>query len=127
MPSLKPRDAVVCLVTDLFFVAKIEHPLQVLGLRPIFAKTDYEFLDALHSTHPPLAIIDLGAKGVDPIELIAQVRTNDDILGVPIIAFGSHQNTELMQAAEEAGADEVMPNSRFAAHLPTIVSQYLDQ
>lgn len=127
MPSLKPKDSVVCMVTDLFFVSKIEHPLQVLGLLPIFATSAVEFLDAIRATHPPLAIIDLGARGIDPIELIAQVRTDDEILGTPILAFGSHQNHELLKAAEEAGADEVMPNSKFAAHLPTIVSQYLDQ
>lgn len=115
----------VCLIPDLFFVAKVESPLQMLGLEVLFAGSVGEFLDALRRHQPILALIDLRARGIDTIGLIATIRTDPDIQGTQLLCFGDHVNAPLLEAAREAGADEVVTNGQLSAHLPTLVSQFL--
>jgi len=115
----------VCLIPDLFFVAKVESPLQMLGLEVLVAGSVGEFLDALRRHQPILALIDLRARGIDTIGLIATIRTDPDIQGTQLLCFGDHVNASLLEAAREAGADEVVTNGQLSAHLPTLVSQFL--
>jgi hypothetical protein len=40
------------------------------------------------------------------------------------VAFGSHVQTERLQAARDAGCTNVLPRSRFSASLPELLQQY---
>jgi DNA-binding NtrC family response regulator len=46
-------------------------------------------------------------------------------LALPVIAYGSHVDTETMAQARAAGATRVIANSKLAADLPAIVAQTL--
>lgn len=115
----------VCLIPDLFFVAKIEHPLQTMGFEVLLANSEEQFLDALRRHKPLLGIIDLRARGIDTIGLIATIRTDESIEGVQLLCFGDHVNAALLEAAREAGADEVVTNGQLSAQLPTIIASFL--
>lgn len=115
----------VCLIPDFFFVAKVEAPLQTMGMTVLFANSEQEFLDALRKEQPILAILDLRARGIDTIGTIAKIRTDDSIMGTQLLCFGDHVNAALLEAAREAGADEVVTNGQLSAHLPTLVAQFL--
>jgi hypothetical protein len=42
--------------------------------------------------------------------------------GVRTIAYGSHVDTAVLDAARAAGCDEVLPRSAFFSHLPTLLA-----
>ena len=46
-------------------------------------------------------------------------------LGVPVLGFYAHTNTETRQSAEAAGIDLVVPRSRMAREMPTLVERLL--
>jgi hypothetical protein len=48
-------------------------------------------------------------------------------LGIPILGYYSHVNTETKQVADAAGIDLVVPRSRMARELPQLVDQLLSQ
>ncbi|MEO7995343.1 MAG: hypothetical protein ABI743_13175 [bacterium] len=116
---------VVAFITDFFFVAKIEAPLRTLGLFSVFAQTEVEYFAAMHKYLPTLSIIDLGLKGVDPIDIIRKAKGDPPLEAIPLLCFGSHVMVDKLQAARDAGAEEVVSSGQFSAHLPTLVSQYL--
>lgn len=64
-------------------------------------------------------IVDLDTP--DAIDLITQVKTHDKAM--PVVAFGSHVMTELLQNARQAGADFVMPRSMFTSSLKDILTR----
>lgn len=66
-----------------------------------------------------LVVIDLDLAETG-IELIRESKAHSP--GLPVIAFGSHVATELLDSARECGADHVMPRSQFTAMLPTLVA-----
>lgn len=55
------------------------------------------------------------------IELIAVCQSHDADL--PIVAFGAHVATQLLDAARDAGAQFVMPRGTFTATLPDILER----
>lgn len=46
-------------------------------------------------------------------------------LGIPVLGYYSHVNTETKQAADAAGIDLVVPRSRMARELPQLVDRLL--
>lgn len=46
-------------------------------------------------------------------------------LGVPVLGFYSHLNTETREAAEAAGVDLIVPRSRMAREMPALVERVL--
>ena len=68
-----------------------------------------------------LLLIDLDI-GESALALIEQARAHDTEL--PIIAWGPHVAVDLLKAAGEAGASDVMTRGSFTAKLPDIVTAY---
>ena len=73
------------------------------------AITDVQF--AL-SSHADVVIVDLG-RGV---EQVAAVRASHP--KARIVAYGPHVDDDTMAAARDAGADVVLPRSRFFRDIP---------
>ena len=59
-------------------------------------------------------VVDLGREGV--LELLPDIVAS----GVPVIAFGSHVDTETLAAATAAGCAAVVPRSAFFGGLPDL-------
>jgi hypothetical protein len=51
------------------------------------------------------------------------LKADPDLRDIPTTGFVSHVNTALIMAARQAGMDEVMARSAFAANLPQILTE----
>ena len=116
------REAITLVVVkDLFFQTRLAGGLAQLGLQPAFV-TDLSELAAA-AGEAELAVIDLAARRVDPIEAIRALRA--DRPDLPILAFGSHMNLDLRRQALEAGATRVVANSQLTTDLPGLIRRLL--
>lgn len=106
---------------DLFFTSKVTGTAQALGLRVDSVDDIATAKSRLEAGEIGCVLLDLAAPRVSVAELLAAMP---DSARVPIIAFGSHVNVELLESARSAGA-EVMPRSQFSATLPDILRQLL--
>lgn len=119
---------VVYSCADLIFSTKIRSTADTLGLptRPV---RDAPMLDARlrriddgKPNEPVTALfLDLDT-GEDGLRLIDQIKAFDP--AIPVLAFGSHVATELLQAARQRGADSVMSRGGFTANLPDLLKRY---
>ena len=114
-------EAVVILVDDMFFTAKINAAAAECGRHIERIKTR-EQLEGLAASPPSLAIIDLNSDRLDPLEVIGFFKSTPALAQVPIVGFVSHVQTDLIKRAQAAGCDHVVPRSAFAQMLPDIVS-----
>lgn len=113
--------SVLVIVKDLFFQTRLQGGLVHLGLRPRFIERADDLVAAAPGV--ALAIVDLAARQVDPIEAIRSARAARPDL--PILAFGSHVNLDLRQRAIAAGASRVVANSAIATELGGIVGRLI--
>lgn len=108
-------------VDDLLFSSKIRTTGKQVGAQLTFARTPPEILEHARVSQPSMLIIDLNSAKADPIETIAALKRDPATSSIRTIGFVSHVHTALIAAARQAGADEVMARSTFAANLAEIL------
>lgn len=114
--------SVVIVGTDLMFTAKVTGTARALGIEAATAATVDALVNKLESHNVRLVLVDMALPETVAAEAI---RTAVAQASRPTtIAFYSHVQTALADAAKEAGASEVMPRSKLSSDLPEILNRY---
>ncbi len=127
---------IVYCCTDLIFATKIHSTAESLGVvcRPardeaaLRARLD-RVDDGKANDAVEAVMIDL-TMGEVALELIGLAKGHDagagasPGAGAKVIAFAPHVEVGMLKAAEELGADQVMPRGAFAAQLPQLLGAY---
>jgi CheY-like chemotaxis protein len=121
MPKQSTR--ILAVVEDLFFVVKINDSAKRAGLVCEFLKSAEAVLEKAKAERPLMVIIDLNARSVNAVDLIGQLRREEELKGLSVIAFVSHVEGELKQRAQDAGA-MVLARSAFSTTLPQILKRH---
>lgn len=116
-----PTVAILAAVDDFLFRSKIRATAKHLNADVRFAQTSDEMLAQALELQPSLIIFDLNSQKMDAIATIAALKADAGTSPLRAIGFASHVHTELIAAARNAGADEVLPRSAFAARLADIL------
>lgn len=110
------------IVDDMFFASKIRATAEALDVEVFFPRTKQALLEKAANTKPDLIVMDLHNQRLDPVELAGELKGNDDLRDVFLLAFFSHVETELRRKALEAGFDQVVPRSVFSSDLSQILT-----
>jgi len=106
----------LAVVSDLIFATKIRSTAEVLGATCLVVASSAALESALTIHNVKLALIDMHVVGVSALEAIRAIKTRNP--SARVIAFFSHVQSELMAAAQGAGADDAWPRSKFVQELP---------
>lgn len=130
-PGATPNPAVpvpdgpagLLLSRDLIFTSKITGTAQTLGHRMVVAGNVALATALLERWKPVVVMADLGAGDLVAPANLARFR---ELAGAdtPMLAFGSHVDTEALAAARAAGCDPVMPRSKFTQVLADLIGDY---
>ena len=104
------------------FTVKIMDAVKRAGLTSHFVKSEEAAVERANEK-PLIIIIDLNCGSLDPLALIAKLKSGDNSK-VPLIGFVSHVQGELKQKAHDAGCDMVMARSAFSQNLPQILKRH---
>ena len=112
---------IMVFVEDIFFTAKIRETARALSRDVRFIR-DLQGLDKrLGGPAPGMIIVDLAAESLQPLELIKRVKKQPEWQQARVVAYASHARAELMEEANQLGADVVLPKSGFTQRLPEIL------
>lgn len=106
---------------DLFFTSRITGTAAELGIAMRVAADDSSAAREAAATDFRCIFLDLADSSLDVTEFIALLKPDRR---PPVIAFGSHVATARLEAARDAGCDEVLPRSRFSTSLPELLRKY---
>lgn len=120
--TVTPKRALL-LDPDLFFAVKVRDTLKHIGMQTTAVRQVAEWTRQLEGERFDIALVNTAARGVEWREAIANARA----VGLPVIAYGSHIDTDAQAQARTAGATRVIANSKLAADLPMIVEQTLQR
>jgi PleD family two-component response regulator len=112
---------VLAIVDDLMFTSKIKTTAGLIGVPVTFARSRESALAEMRKSAPSLVILDLNSTRTDPLGTVSAMKENAALAGIPTIGFVSHVQTELIEAARQAGVGDVMARSRFTARLAEIL------
>ena len=113
---------VIAVVSDLIFSTKISGTARALGIDAMIVSTTKALGAALDAGDVRLVIVDMSLAND---EAPAALRCGaSHALRPTTVAFYSHVQSELREAAERAGTDLIMPRSKFNEQLPQLLRQY---
>ena len=118
-PAMIPRRVLV-LVPDLFFAARIAETARAAGVT-IESASPAAAAERCRAVAPDLVILDLHAAG-DPLDAVRALKSDPATLGIPVVGFHSHVDTELRERALAAGVDRVLPRSAFTVRLAALLT-----
>ena len=82
--------------------------LELLGYRVSCAGTGEAALEQVGNSRPDLMIIDLYLSGIDGLDLINRLRSEDDTAAIPIIVFSIESDLDVVTKAHAAGANDYL-------------------
>jgi PleD family two-component response regulator len=110
-------------VSDLFFSVKLSEAAKRCGLALEFVKDPDAVIEKAQEK-PTLIVFDLNFDGVEPLKLIAKLKSEAATKGVSLLGYLSHVQGELKQSAQEAGCDMVLARSAFSQNLTQIFKRH---
>lgn len=116
--SASRRVFVAC--DDMFFRVNLEARIRTAGLEPVGVDSLEAVNQALAQGLPRAAFVDLHLRGQGAIPIIDRLAVARP--GMPIISFGSHVDSDLLDSARRAGA-VALPRSRFDREFATLLSK----
>lgn len=121
--SHDPPPSVVAVVCDLLFGTKIGSTARALGIEARILRDPALLRDELERSRPRMVLVDLELAEAEALAAIAMAVGHT--IRPRVVAFVSHVHEHLAKKAKEAGADEVMPRSRFSYQLPNLLATYV--
>ena len=112
------------LCDDLLFASRITGEARALGLTVKTARSLDRLFDFARQEAPSCVLLDLAFAGLDLPDLFRRLA---EACPTPprVVAYGSHVDTERLQAARSAGCDPVLPRSKFVEELPRELPRWL--
>lgn len=110
---------------DLMFISQVTGTARAQGLTMQPVMDAASAAQRCQSGEVRCVFVDLGNNGVNLAPLFESFAAHPEIARPEVLAFGSHVEVEMLEAARVAGCDEVLPRSRFSATLPQLLQRYL--
>lgn len=112
------------LCDDLMFTSKVATTARAQGLTVVALRTTAQVVSHARTSPPACVLVDLHNPDLDLPGLLAELRGVCPTMP-RVVAYGSHVNKDLLQAAQTAGCDLVLPRSRFVASLEAELAAWL--
>jgi PleD family two-component response regulator len=117
------KKKLLAVLDDLFFTVKIADAAKRAGLEIDFVKSEKDAL-ARAKDDPLLIILDLNCTSLEPLKLIAKLKSEEALKQISLLGFVSHVQGELKQKAHDTGCNMVMARSAFSLNLPQILKRH---
>lgn len=114
---------ILAVLDDLMFTSKIKTAAAQLGVAVTFARSADAARASMAAERPSLVILDLNGTRVDPLGVVAAIKSDPELAAIPTVGFVSHVQADLIDAARRAGVDEVLARSAFTQQLGDILSR----
>jgi len=113
---------IVCAIDDLLFSIKIKEVAKHRGIDLYFERVADRIVDTVRDKQPSLVIFDLNSARLAPIDAIRAIKADPSLAAVKTLGYVSHVDSATIAAARQAGVDDVLARSAFAARLGEILT-----
>ena len=112
---------ILAVLDDLMFTSKIKTAASQLGVAVTFARSADTALGEMRKASPTLVIFDLNNARIDPLRIVAAMKQDATLASIPTIGYASHVQTDVINAARQAGIGEVLARSAFTQQIGEIL------
>jgi PleD family two-component response regulator len=113
---------ILAVLDDLMFSSKIKTAANQLGVDLRFSRSADGALETMRKNPTTLVIFDLNNERISPLGIVAAMKQDAALATIPTVGYASHVQTDVIQAARQAGVGEVLARSAFTQQLGEILS-----
>ncbi len=113
---------VVVLTSDLVLQSRLRAAGQRVGIAVEIATASDVVATKVEEAQPRLVVLDLAHRGLDPAQLVPQLKAL--VPAVSVVAFGPHVHPQRLAAATAAGCDLVKSRGAFHAEMDAILRRF---
>jgi len=111
------------LADDLLLASRVEAAARAAGWPVELPRGADAFWTAIRSERPALVLVGMAATRLPWEALVADLKRDDALRTIPVLAFGPHQDAALRARARAAGCDRVVANSQVVTELPRLLRE----
>lgn len=114
---------ILAVLDDLMFSSKIKTAANHLGVDLRFSRSVDGALETMRKNETTMVILDLNNERIGPLAIVAAMRQDPALASIRTVGFASHVQTDVIDAARQAGVGEVLARSAFVQQLGEILSR----
>ena len=114
---------ILAVLDDLMFSSKIKTAANQLGVDLRFSRSVDGAIETMRKTPTTLVIFDLNNQLLEPLAIVAKMKEDPALAAIPTVGYASHGQTDVINAARQAGVGEVLPRSAFVQQLADILTR----
>jgi PleD family two-component response regulator len=115
---------ILAVLDDLMFSSKIKTAANQLGVDLRFSRSLDGALDTMRKNPPSLVIFDLNNERLNPLGIVAAMHADPALTSIPTLGYASHVQTDVINAARQAGVGDVLARSAFTLQLGDILERH---
>jgi CheY-like chemotaxis protein len=116
--------SILFVTNDLVFPSRVFGSAGRLSTELIVVMSVAKLADELAKTEDvSLVIVDLNTPAIKLVDLVATVRFTGK-RPITIVAYGPHVHAERLEAARNAGCDEVLTRGQFSARMDALLASW---
>jgi PleD family two-component response regulator len=115
---------ILAVLDDLMFSSKIKTAANQLGVDLRFSRSLDGALETMRKNPPALVIFDLNNERLNPLGIVAAMHADPALTSIPTLGYASHVQTDVINAARQAGVGEVLARSAFTQQLGEILERH---
>jgi len=118
---------VLVAVSDVFFYTKIRDALLPKGYRLDRARTQSEVSEKAVALHPAAMILNMNDDTLDAFQALEQIKGNDCLKAIPVLAFANHEEVETWKRAKELGVTKIVSRNEFSSRTRELVEELISK
>ncbi len=118
---------VLVAVSDVFFYTKIRDALLPNGYRLDRARTQSEVSEKAAALHPAAMILNMNDGTLDAFQALEQIKGNDRLKAIPVLAFANHEEVETWKRAKELGVTKIVSRNEFSSRTRELVEELISK
>jgi PleD family two-component response regulator len=114
---------ILAVLDDLMFSSKVKTAANQLGVDLRFSRSVDGAIETMRKNPTTLVIFDLNNERIDALAIVAAMRQDPALASIPTVGYASHVQTDVINAARQAGVGEVLARSAFVQQLAEILTR----
>jgi PleD family two-component response regulator len=119
------KKSVLVAVSDIFFYTKVRDALLPRGYVLERIRAQDELPGKAAAGHPAAVILNMNDTALDAFRALEQLKADDRLKTIPILAFANHEEVETWRRAKELGVTKIVSRNEFSSRTRDLVEEVI--
>ena len=112
-------------VSDVFFYTKIRDALRTQGYVLERARVQEEVPEKAAALRPAAFILNMNDERVNAFVALEQIKSDDRLKTIPVLAFANHEEIDTWKKAKELGVNKIVSRNEFSSRTKDLIDEVM--